>query len=87
MDLVIKVVDTFKPNKLIVTFYATRVKTDEESYYIKLTNSQNSKAVKFHEEIKECRQIDDFRRNDIQFCSFQVDTQLQVRSDNIAGFV
>ena len=39
MDLVIKVVDTFKPNKLIVTFYATRVKTDEESYYIKLTNS------------------------------------------------
>ena len=30
MDLVIKVVDTFKPNKLIVTFYATRVKTDEE---------------------------------------------------------
>jgi len=55
MDLVIKVVDTFKPSKLIVTFYATR----------------NSKAVKFHEEMKACRKIDDFRRNDIQFCSFQ----------------
>ena len=27
MDLVIKVVDTFKPSKLIVTFYATRVNT------------------------------------------------------------
>ena len=26
--------------------------------------------------MKECRQIDDFRRNDIQFCSFQVGTQL-----------
>ena len=43
MDLVIKVVDTFKPNKLIVTFYATRVKTDEEFYYTKLVIPRTQK--------------------------------------------
>ena len=55
MDLVHKVVETFKPGKMIITFYATR----------------NSKAVRFHEDIKKCRKIDTYQRNDIQFCSFQ----------------
>ena len=74
MDLVTKVVDTFKPSKLIVTFYATRVINYMNKSSYQVNKFQNSKAVKFHEEMKACRQIDDFRRNDIQFCSFQVDT-------------
>lgn len=48
MDLVIKVVDTFKPNKLIVTFYATRVNTyNEESYYVKFMFPRTQKLSSF----------------------------------------
>ena len=34
MDLVIRVVDTFNPSKLIVAFYATRVDTNYISYLL-----------------------------------------------------
>ena len=30
--------------------------------------------------MKACRKIDDFRRNDIQFCSFQVDRKQTIFS-------
>lgn len=55
MDLVIQVINTFLPGKFIITFYATRT----------------SVASSFHQELKKCPRIDDCRRNDIQFCSFQ----------------
>jgi len=55
MDLVIKVINTFLPGKFIITFYATRT----------------SVAASFHQELKKCLRMDDCRRNDIQFCSFQ----------------
>merc|ERR1712106_267090 len=55
MDLVTQAIDTFLPGKFIITFYATRT----------------SVASSFHQELKKCPRIDDCRRNDIQFCSFQ----------------
>jgi len=55
MDLVVDVINTFLPGKFIITFYATRTST----------------STLFHQELKKCLRIDDCRRNDIQFCSFQ----------------
>ena len=55
MELIKLVIDTFKPGKLMVTFYATRT----------------SPAITFHEELKNSSKVNQFRRNDVQFCSFQ----------------
>jgi len=55
MELIENVVKTFKPGKLMVTFYATRT----------------SPAINFHEDLKNCNKVNEFRRNDVQFCSFQ----------------
>jgi len=54
-DLIRNVVDTFKPGKFIITFYASRC----------------SKAIGFHDDLKKYRKMDSFHRNDIQFCSFE----------------
>ena len=59
MELIKMVINTFKPGKLMVTFYATRT----------------SPASPFHEELKNSNKVNEFRRNDIQFCSFQVEFQ------------
>jgi len=55
MAMVKKVLDAFCPGKFVLTFYATR----------------RSVSSSFHQELKKAFRISDWRRNDIQFCSFQ----------------
>ena len=73
MELIENVVKTFKPGKLMVTFYATRV-GDSVTLTTSYTNLsiQTSPAINFHQDLKNCNKVNEFRRNDVQFCSFQV---------------
>ena len=75
MELIENVINIFKPGKLMVTFYATRVghtHSQSHSHYLISLIVQTSPAINFHEDLKNCNKVNEFRRNDVQFCSFQV---------------
>jgi len=55
LDIVQRVLNTFKPGKFILTIFATKT----------------SKAAPSHNELKRCIRFGEWMRNDIQYCSFQ----------------
>ena len=72
MDLIMQVINIFLPGKFIITFYASWVRSSTTQPKYSYPIIQTSVASSFHQELKECCRIDDCRRNDIQFSSFQV---------------
>jgi len=55
LEIVLSVLNTFKPGKFTLTIFATKT----------------SKAAPFHNEMKRCIKFEDWMRNDIQYCSFR----------------
>lgn len=55
LDIVQRVLDTFRPGKFILTIFATKT----------------SKAAPCHSELKDCVRFGEWTRNDIQYASFQ----------------